>query len=119
MTPEQEVERAFQVLSTYGVSRERARSVSNGIEVLGTRYTRQVGFLNMLIAELRTEIERLQEGFSLIAQQSVCPDLWPEEIRKDWTEMQLAYRTALVIAEVMLDPDGREKAVENAAETPA
>jgi hypothetical protein len=37
-----EIERAYQVLSIYGVPRERARSVPNGIEVLATRMRRAI-----------------------------------------------------------------------------
>jgi hypothetical protein len=39
---ETEVERAYQMLSMYGIPRERARSVANGIEVLATRIRRSL-----------------------------------------------------------------------------
>jgi hypothetical protein len=36
--PGEEIERAYQVLQMYGVSRERAKTIANGIDVLETRY---------------------------------------------------------------------------------
>jgi len=37
-----ELDRAFMVLDIYGVPKERARNVSNGIEVLVNRYDKQL-----------------------------------------------------------------------------
>ena len=48
--------RAFSTLEVYGVPRERARSVSNGIEVLATRYRRERQALVAEIADLHGRI---------------------------------------------------------------
>ena len=50
------------------------------------------------------EVHRLQEALLMIAQETLCPDLWREEDRKDWSEGYLAHRTALVIAHAALEP---------------
>jgi hypothetical protein len=42
---QREHERAFQILDAYGVTRERAKSVGNGIDVLATRLSREVDAL--------------------------------------------------------------------------
>ena len=47
-----EIERAYQMLSVYGVTKERAKSVSNGIDVLATRYRKEIHMLEMEIAIL-------------------------------------------------------------------
>jgi len=43
-------ERAFQILESEGVPRERARHVANGIDVLATRYRRQIATLESRLA---------------------------------------------------------------------
>lgn len=47
-----EVERAYTILQTLGVPRERAKNVANGIMVLDARYCREIGFLEMANADL-------------------------------------------------------------------
>lgn len=49
-------DRAYQMLRVYGVPEERAKSVSNGIDVLGTRFDRQVTSMQYEIDLLRKEI---------------------------------------------------------------
>jgi endonuclease III len=51
---EADIDRAFQMLAVYGVSRERARHVANGIDVLMQR-------MNKEHAALEAEIMRLQD----------------------------------------------------------
>lgn len=53
---------------------------------------------------LLIEIGRLREALKMIADETLCPDLWREEQRKDWSEGELAHRTALVIALAALEP---------------
>lgn len=43
-----DIERAFQVLETYGVPRARAKTVANGIDVLATRYHRDEHFQSLM-----------------------------------------------------------------------
>lgn len=50
------------------------------------------------------EIERLRQALQMIADETLCPDLWREEDRKDWSEDHLAHMTALVIARAALEP---------------
>lgn len=57
-----EVERAFKMLSVHGVPRERARTVANGIDVLSTRYSKEIQTLMSVIRDLRVENQRLIEG---------------------------------------------------------
>lgn len=49
----QEIERAYQTLSSYGVSKERARSVANGIMVLVTRMDKEIAGLNYAIEQMK------------------------------------------------------------------
>lgn len=49
------------------------------------------------------EIYRLSDALRMIAQQTLCPELWRESERKDWSEERLAHRTALVIAIAALE----------------
>lgn len=37
-----EAKRSFDILRVYGVSKDRAKSISNGIEVLATRYIKEI-----------------------------------------------------------------------------
>lgn len=55
------------------------------------------------------EIERLRDALRMIAEESLCPDLWRPEVRKDWSEGELAHRTALVIANAALEPATERK----------
>ena len=48
-----EVERAYQMLEVYGVSRKRAGSVAFWIDVLATRLQKEIAALNAMVASLR------------------------------------------------------------------
>lgn len=48
-----EIERAFSILESYGVSRERAGSVSNGIDVLVTRMRKEIMSKEYEISDLK------------------------------------------------------------------
>jgi len=50
------IDRAFQTLTLYGVQRERAKTVPNGIDVLMTRMKKEVECLNQEITELRSRL---------------------------------------------------------------
>lgn len=39
-----DLDKAFSMLEVYGVPRQRARYVSNGIDVLGTRFNKEINF---------------------------------------------------------------------------
>ncbi len=47
-------EKEFQMLESYGVPRERAKTVSNGIVVLATRYEKEIAALKAEIANTST-----------------------------------------------------------------
>lgn len=68
-----ENERGFQVLEMFGVPRERARSVSNGIMVLEQRMTRENESLRQQLADAQAELERamtlLREAQDIIEMQ--------------------------------------------------
>jgi len=66
--------------------------------------------LDPLLLRAAAEIERLRDALRMIAEESVCPDLWRPEARKDWSEGELAHRTALVIARAALEPATERKA---------
>ena len=51
-------ERAFQVLEAFGVPRERAKSVENGIQVLVSRMDKQIAELERQLAECQKDAER-------------------------------------------------------------
>lgn len=51
-------EAAYSMLSLCGVPRERAKSVSNGIDVLATRYRKDKGFDRQEIAQYKIDLER-------------------------------------------------------------
>lgn len=50
-----EIERAYQMLEIYGVTRERAKSLANGIEVLSARRRKEV-------REIRARVQELEKG---------------------------------------------------------
>jgi hypothetical protein len=52
---EKENEKAFRVLNDYGVPKERARSISNGIQVLVTRMDKEIYFLKIALAQAEKE----------------------------------------------------------------
>jgi hypothetical protein len=50
------------------------------------------------------EIERLRSALQMIADETLCPDLWRPQGRRHWSDSELAHRTALVIARAALEP---------------
>ena len=56
-----------------------------------------------LFNELADEIDRLWVALKMIADETVCPDLWREKDRQHWSEGELAHRTALVIATAAIE----------------
>lgn len=57
---QREIEKSYSMLAHYGVPKERAKSVNNGIMVLITRMDKEVRFLNEEKVILNAEIERLK-----------------------------------------------------------
>jgi hypothetical protein len=55
-----DTERAFQMLEMYGVSRERAKNVANGIQVLVTRMDREIAALRAEGAPAERELAALK-----------------------------------------------------------
>lgn len=51
-------ERAFQMLAIHGVPKERARTLSNGVDVLATRMQREITELRARVAELEKDAGR-------------------------------------------------------------
>ena len=58
MSLETEIDRAYQMLEIYGVPRDRAKSICNGIDVLGTRFEKEINILNHEIYDLRKKLEQ-------------------------------------------------------------
>lgn len=56
-----DIQQAFDMLEACGVPRERARSVRNGIQVLDTRYAKQVGELRRMLAAAEAAIRELSK----------------------------------------------------------
>jgi hypothetical protein len=56
-----DVERAYQVLELHGVPRERAKSVSNGIDVLASRFDKQNHFYEQALARENEAQARIAE----------------------------------------------------------
>ena len=54
-----QMERAYSMLQIEGVSRERARSVANGISVLATRWRREVASLEQALGALTKQVRDL------------------------------------------------------------
>jgi len=54
-----QMERAYSMLKIEGVSRERARSVANGISVLATRWRREVASLEQALGALTKQVRDL------------------------------------------------------------
>ena len=52
-----EIENAYAMLSLYGVPRNRANTAANGIDVLATRYQREINCLNAEILDLKRELQ--------------------------------------------------------------
>lgn len=64
----------------------------------------------LLAQEAANEIDRLRSALQMIADETLCPELWRPEARKDWSEGELAHRTALVIANAALEPATKRNA---------
>jgi hypothetical protein len=90
-----QLERAFSVLASYGVSRERAKNVANGIGVLATRFKREIVALRAFGKALEqtlttapakeTATQGVKEVLELVADHSQLgrdePEFWlPEDI---------------------------------------
>lgn len=56
------------------------------------------GSEGQLFNQMADELERLWGALHMIAEETICPELWPAETRKHWSENDLAHQTALVIA---------------------
>lgn len=88
MTPaEEELERAYTMLDHYGVPKERAKNLPNGIMVLMTRMDREVyalrherGVLQKICAERSDELEALKA--KLAARPEELPPTWREALRQ-------------------------------------
>lgn len=82
------------------------RSKRDWIVILhGVAYRRDGGALVSLTpGECAQEIGRSREALKMIAEETLCPDLWREEDRKNWSDDELAHRTAIVIALATLEP---------------
>jgi hypothetical protein len=64
---------------------------------------RSVSANSLICSEAADEVERLRGALRIIAEQTVCPELFPEE--KDENMLQL--KTAVVTAVCALDPKAR------------
>ena len=75
---ENENERAFRALAGYGIPKERAKSVSNGIRVLVTRMDKEIAFLKLEKEQAKKEaVKEFAEklfGMGLVG--------FPEEVNK-------------------------------------
>ena len=58
---DEEVKRAYDYLSSCGVPKERAVNLANGIDVLATRFRKEIALDAGEKAELRAEIKRLKQ----------------------------------------------------------
>jgi hypothetical protein len=56
-----------------------------------------------LFNDLADEAERLWRALKMIADETVCPELWRPKQRQDWSDNELAYKTALVIATAAIE----------------
>lgn len=63
---EREIENAFTMLELYGVPRERARTLSNGIDVLATRFRKAEIASAMTITNLEEAVRQQKERNSII-----------------------------------------------------
>jgi len=66
-TAETERERAFSMLSAEGVPRERAKTIANGVDVLATRYRRDIQGAEAQLAALRAAVEELLKALEYVA----------------------------------------------------
>jgi len=76
---DRDLELAYQVLESYGVSRGRAKSVHNGIEVLATRLRKE----NTVQSAERSDADRFRFWFSLEAK-SVDINEYIRGVRDGW-----------------------------------
>ena len=51
------IDRAYKVLNGYGVPKQRAKSVSNGIQVLVSRMDKEIWFLQQEIGRLKEKLK--------------------------------------------------------------
>ena len=85
---EAELHKAYSILEIYGVPKERARSVNNGIEVLSTRFRKEIAMLEAQIKDCaRRLMLETKECSNLIeenqklrdALQNIADDPWVGE----------------------------------------
>lgn len=79
-------ERAFGILEACGIPRDRARSVSNGIQVLDLRYAKQVRALRDEIIRLRRPRDDIREWVERVKDRKlahVAPGII-DEVAKTW-----------------------------------
>jgi len=70
-----DIDRMFSVLAAYGVPRERARTVENGIEVLMARTRKESTALEQRILALEAALQAVKESaITLIAGVHACND---------------------------------------------
>ena len=65
MNEKEKIEQAFKTLALLGVPEERARSISNGINVLTARYDRDIYFLNVELQQERQAKKELVEALEI------------------------------------------------------
>ena len=90
---DREIERAFQMLECCGVPRERAKTVSNGIDVLSTRCRKEANGLAYDIATLKAHRDELlavmkkikERGtYTTMACRTLDDQQIPAEKRRNW-----------------------------------
>lgn len=59
-------ERAFQMLAIHGVPKERARTLSNGVDVLATRMQREIAELRARVVELDGQVFAMKRGNTIL-----------------------------------------------------
>ena len=83
-----EIKRAYDYLSCCGVPRKRAHNLANGIDVLATRFRKEINLDAGEKAELKAENKKLREdiklAYNLITQSQ--NEKSPEEKCKAWNE---------------------------------
>jgi hypothetical protein len=73
--------RAYSILEGYGVSKERARSVANGIMVLATRYEREIRALEHRREDEETLLNSLE---ARDVQEGIVTLTCPTKVWEDW-----------------------------------
>ena len=99
---DREIERAFQMLECCGVPRERANTVSNGIDVLSTRCQKEANGLAYEIATIKAKrdelLARLKESTEQLEAMSMSAShaaSWVNP-RSDATDIQVAKNRAAI-----------------------